>query len=447
MRKRLHHQLPLVQPFIGHEHARELEVISNILDSDPGIVDLVYADLVRDVKQTDTGRCGMSGEQVLRALIIKQMNGFSYEELAFHLADSYSYRTFCRLGIAETTLPRSTLQRNIKRIRAETLETINRRLVRYARGAGIERGRKVRIDCTVTETNIHQPSDSSLLWDCVRVLTRLLLWGREMVDIPVTDHRRRAKRRAMGIRNAKRKKERVGYYRDLLKVTRKTVGMAERMARALQESESARSVAPDLAMQLRLFIQRARRVISQTERRVLNGQRVPAQEKIVSIFEAHSDIIVKDRRDTLYGHKLCLATGASGFVLDCVVEEGNPADSTLAVDMVTRQETLYERVPRQVAFDGGFTSSANLKDIKGLGVKDVAFAKKRGLKVTEMVKSSWVYKRLRHFRAGIEGIISLLKRCFGMDRCMWCGLPSFRSYVWSSVVTANLLLMARHVLQ
>ncbi len=138
MRKRLHHQLPLVQPFIAHEHARELEVISNILDSDAGIVDLVHADLVRDVKQTDTGRCGMSAEGVLRALIIKQMKGFSYEELAFHLADSCSYRTFCRLGIAERTLPRSTLQRNIKRIRAETLETINRRLLRYARGAGID---------------------------------------------------------------------------------------------------------------------------------------------------------------------------------------------------------------------------------------------------------------------------------------------------------------------
>lgn len=447
MRKRLHHQLPLVQPFITHEHASELEVISDILDSDPGIVDLVYGDLLRDVKQSDTGRCGMSAEQVLRALIIKQMNGFSYEELAFHLADSYSYRTFCRVGIAERILPKSTLQRNIKRIRAETLETINRRLVRYARGAGIERGRKVRIDCTVTETNIHQPSDSSLLWDCVRVLTRLLLLGREMVDIPVTDHRRRAKRRALGIRNARGKKDRVRYYRDLLKVSHKTVGMAEQMARALEESKSVRSVASDLAVQLRLFIQRARRVICQTERRVLNGQPVPAQEKIVSIFEAHTDIIIKDRRETLYGHKLCLATGASGLVLDCVVEEGNPADSTLAVDMVTRQKTFYERVPRQVAFDGGFTSSANLRDIKQLGVKDVAFAKKRGLKVTEMVKSSWVYKRLRHFRAGMEGIISFLKRCFGMDRCLWCGLPSFRSYVWSSVLTANLLLMARHVLQ
>jgi len=447
MRKRLHHQLPLVHPFIAHEHARELEVISDILDSDPGIVDLVYADLVRGVKQTDTGRCGMSAEQVLRALIIKQMNGFSYEELAFHLADSCSYRAFCRLGIAERTLPKSTLQRNIKRIRAETLERINRRLVSYARGAGIEGGRKVRVDCTVTETNIHQPSDSSLLWDCVRVLTRLLLWGREMVDVPVTDHRRRAKRRALGIRNARTKKDRIRYYRDLLKVSHKTVGMAERMVRALGESELARCAAADLAVELRLFLQRAQRIISQTERRVLNGEQVPAREKIVSIFEAHTDIIVKDRRDTLYGHKLCLATGASGLVLDCVVEEGNPADSTLAVDMVSRQKTLYKHVPRQVAFDGGFTSSTNLREIKGLGVKDVAFTKKRGLKVTEMVKSSWVYKRLRHFRAGMEGIISFLKRCFGMDRCMWCGLPSFRSYVWSSVVTANLLLMARHVLQ
>jgi IS5 family transposase len=339
------------------------------------------------------------------------------------------------------------LQRNIKRIRAETLEAINQRLLRYACRNKIERGRKVRIDCTVTETNIHHPTDSSLLWDCVRVLAKLVLRGRDLVSLPATDHRRRAKRRAIGIMNAKSEKARVPLYRDLLKVSRKTVGMAERMASALAGNELARQTAADLLVDLRHYLRLARQVISQAERRVLQGEQVPREDKIVSIFEAHTDIIVKDRREPLYGHKLCLATGVSGLVLDCVVQDGNPADSSLAQEMVHRQDRLYGRVPRQTAYDGGFASRDNLHDIKALGVKDVVFAKKRGLQVSDMAKSSWVYKRLRDWRAGIEGMISFFKRCFGLDRCLWRGVTSFRSYVWSSVVSANLLLMARHILQ
>jgi IS5 family transposase len=193
-------------------------------------------------------------------------------------------------------------------------------------------------------------------------------------------------------------------------------------------------------------IELVKRVISQTERRVLKGEKVPATEKIVSIFEPHTDVIVKDHRDTYYGHKLTLSCGGSGLVLDCVVEEGNPADSTLPVRMVERQEDLFGRPPRQVALDGGFASKVNLRDIKGLGVKDVAFSKRRGLKVTDMVKSTWVYRRLRRFRAGIEGIISFLKRCFGMERCTWRGGTSFKTYAWASVISMNLVLLARHKL-
>ena len=114
--------------------------------------------------------------------------------------------------------------------------------------------------------------------------------------------------------------------------------------------------------------------------------------------------------------------------------------------MVERQQKIYGRVPRQVAYDGGFASKENLSEIKGLGVKDVSFSKKCGLKIADMAKSTWVYKKLRDFRAGIEGIISFLKRSFGMRRCTWRGLPSFKAYAWSSVITANLLMMARHLI-
>jgi IS5 family transposase len=165
---------------------------------------------------------------------------------------------------------------------------------------------------------------------------------------------------------------------------------------------------------------------------------------VVSIFELHTDILVKGRQDIEYGHKVNLAVGKSSLVTDCVIETGNPADSTLAVKMIDRQRGLYRRAPRQAAFDGGFASRDNLRAIKERGVEDVAFAKRCGLAVEDMVKSMWVYKRLKSFRAGIEGVISFLKRCFGLARCTWRSFESFKAYVWSSVASANLLIFARH---
>jgi IS5 family transposase len=174
---------------------------------------------------------------------------------------------------------------------------------------------------------------------------------------------------------------------------------------------------------------------------------VAAAEKIVSIFEPHTDIIRKDRRETLYGHKICLTGGASSMILDCTVLQGNPADSTLAKTMVDPQGDIFSRPPRQIVFDGAFASKLNLQAIKAEGVRDVAFSKRLGLEIGAMVKSSWVYKRLRDFRAGIEGNISFLKRIFGLDRCTWKSCASFQSYVWASILSFNLLVFARHQLR
>ena len=195
------------------------------------------------------------------------------------------------------------------------------------------------------------------------------------------------------------------------------------------------------------FLPLAQKVIDQSRRRVLEGQSVPSHEKIVSIFEEHADIIRKDRRETLYGHKICLTGGVSSMILDCTVLQGNPADSTLAKTMVDRQTEIFARPPRQIVFDGAFASKANLLDIKAAGVKDVAFSKSLGMEIGAMVKSSWVYKRLRDFRAGIEGNISFLKRIFGLGRCTWKSWSSFQSYVWSSIFSFNLLIFARHQLK
>jgi transposase, IS5 family len=444
MRQLLREQPTLTGPVVDHPVARELEAIDGILRENPGISALVLQDLQRGLLWSREGREGMPAEQVLRAAILKQRNMWTYEELSFHLADSQTYRAFCGLGPFDGNPSRSTLQRNIKSITESTWEQINRNLVCYARDRRVEDGRKVRTDATPVESNIHPPSDSSLLWDVVRVLTRLMVRAHESFAVQRSPNRtRRAKSRALEVQTAKpnQKRKRVKAYRDLLKVTEESMGYARQAQAELEKGADIR--AAGLAAEIAHYTELAELVVDQTKRRVLHGEEVPAEEKIFSIFEEHTDIIIKDRRDIYYGHKLTVTGGRSGLILDWVIEDGNPADSTLAVRMIERQKELYGRVPRQVAFDGGFTSKENLREIKDLGVKDVSFSKKRGLGVLDMVKSHWVYRKLRNFRAGIESWISFLKRSFGLERASWRGDEGFARYVGASIVAANLVTLAR----
>ena len=184
-------------------------------------------------------------------------------------------------------------------------------------------------------------------------------------------------------------------------------------------------------------------IIAQSARRVLAGEPVPARDKLVSLFEPHADIIIKGSRDVDYGHKLNLTTGKSGLILDLVIEAGNPADRERLLPMLKRHIALYGKPPRQAAADGGYASRDNLAQAKACGVRDMAFHKKSGLRIEDMVKSRWVYRKLRNFRAGIEADISCLKRAYGLARCTWRGLDHFKAYVWSSVVAYNLALFAR----
>ena len=449
MRKKYQKQLPLMPSNIEHPRAKELERISQILDSIPTIADMVLQDLTHGVKHRNCGAEDMTAEQVLRAAIIKQTEGFSYNELAFHTVDSNTYRNFCRIGLVDKGFKKSALCKNIKALSPETWESINRLLGAYGEDKDIEKGKEARIDCTVVCSNIHEPTDSSLLWDSTRVLTRILNKMKEELgaDILFTDHTRRAKRRSLQILNAKSKKARVKPYKDLLKITGKTVSYAKSAAAVLESYGFAdtRDMALAVAMlkDFEELIPLAENVIDQTTRRILHDEKVPAQEKIFSIFEPHTDIIIKDRRDEYYGHKVCLTGGSSNFISDCLIVNGNPADSTLTCQMLDRHDEIYGRYPLNVALDGGFASKANLKEAKSRYIKNVCFAKKRGLKEEDMCQSRWVYKRLRRFRAGIESGISWLKRSFGFWRCTWKSFRSFKSYVWSSIVAANLFTLAR----
>jgi len=413
MRRPFADQYALNAPVHEHRHVQELVEIDRILKDNPGVMEAVWQGLGEGVG-LEEGREGMRADQILRAAVLKQLNTATYDELSFWLLDSETYRWFVGLEWGEPAPSRSTLQRNIKGITEEAWEDIHRILVGYAREEGVEDGRKVRVDGTVTESNF--PS-----------------------------RERRARRRNMDVVNAKRRRQRTKAYRNLLQATRETVGYAGEAAAELDACPDV--MAWLLSHEIRRYIGLIERVIDQTERRVLEGESVPASEKIVSIFEPHTDIIIKDNRDTHFGHKLTLSSGRSGLILDWVVEDGNPADSTLALRMLERQEKIYGRVPRQAAFDGCYASRANLAEAKALGVKDVVFSKKCGLEVLDMAKSQWVYKRLRNFRAGIESWISFLKRSFGLERCTWRGEQGFGRYVGASIVAANLLTMARHLLE
>ena len=267
------------------------------------------------------------------------------------------------------------------------------------------------------------------------------------IDILFTDHTRRAKRRSLEILNAKSKKARVKPYKDLLKITENTVSYSKSAVVALDTcgSTDTREMVLAIAMKkdFEELIPLAEKVIDQTTRRILHDEKVPALEKIFSIFEPHTDIIIKDRRDEYYGHKVCLTGGSSNFISDCLIVKGNPADSTLTSQMLDRHDEIYGRYPLNAALDGGFASKANLEAAKSRDIKNVCFAKKRGLSEEDMCQSRWVYKRLRRFRAGIESGISWLKRSFGFWRCTWKSFRSFKSYVWSSIFAANLFTLAK----
>ncbi len=435
-------QATIFEVFAEHEIGRELKAVSQWLDEHRGLLRLVTSDLRRRGVR-ETGRLGLPAEAVLRCALLKQYRQLSYEELAFHLEDSASFRAFARLPLSLTP-KKSVLHKTISAISAASWEAINRTVVSSARREKLEGGVTVRIDSTATEALMHAPTDSSLLWDSVRVMVRLLKQAGALPGAPAmvwNNHRRLAKKRALAIRHSRGKERKAKLYRDLIAATRATVTAiqcaVQRLAPCMTlEAEAWRG-------QVRHYLPLIERVIAQAERRVLAGEAVPAGEKLVSLFEPHADIIVKGGRDVHYGHKLNLTTGRSGLILDVVVETGNPADAERFLPMIERHIALHGTPPRQMASDGGYASLDNLRQAKALGVHDVAFHKKRGLTIEAMVKSRWVYRKLRNFRAGIEANISCLKRAFGLTRCTWRGLAHFKAYVLSSVVAYNLVLFAR----
>lgn len=437
MRKKRSIQMCISEILADHDIGRELNKISKWLDAHPVVLDWAEADIQR-ANLRQTGRTGLTIESIVRAGILLRYRHWTYEELAFNLMDSEVSYGFTRLP--RSLYPKaSALQGTISLVKAETWERILKLQVVDAVEKKLESINKVRIDSTVTDSPIHAPWDSSLLADAVRVMDRLMKEARKHnPEISYTCHQRVVKNTANAIRNAKGDDKRKAHYRKLIKYVRKTLLIFKETLQSgkanIQLSWIARAMH---------YIPLIEKVINQSERRVIKGEQVPVAEKVVSLFESHTDIIVKDKRATQYGHKVNLSSGKNGMILDVVIEDGNPADSSRLLPMVKRVQEIYGKVPQQVAADAGYASKENVVEAKALGVKKVGMPKKRGMKIEDMTGSEWIYKNLKRFRAGIEGNISNLKRSFGLDRCTWKGLEHFKAYVMSSVLAYNLQKFAR----
>jgi IS5 family transposase len=449
-------QLPIIEPCGNHKVSRLLDKISIIIDEHPVIAEQAFEDLLKDDVCCSAGRESLSADQVVRVAILYRLFNCSYRELEFRLSDSVAARRFARLAF-DNQPRKSSLQQDIKSLKAETWEIINKILVGYAVANKVESGKKIRTDTTVIESNIHHPTDSRLLTDCVRSVSRLL----EQVStaLPVLHlefivNLRRAKKRNMEIANPSGKKgikrKREKSYKDLIKITKNTYGYGHDALITLQKfkgTQEEKTIAKLFMIKLESLLPLVNTIIDQAYRRVVLGETVPVKDKIVSIFEGHTNIIVKDRRDTLFGHKFCLTTGTSSLIIDAVIEKGNPSDSTLVKGTIDRVIDVLGLIPNAYALDGGFTSRNNVNIVKDAGVKEVCFHKKKGIDVMDMVSSPAIFKKLKKFRAGIEGVISALKRELGLSRATWKGLDGFKKYVWSGIVTFNLSIIGKHLLK
>ncbi len=427
------------------------------LDEAKEILEAVADDLQSGLKET--GAEGMSVEQVLRSAVIYQLKCYSYRELGDRLGSDYNFRKFTRFFGRD--IPHfSSLERAIKRIRPETWERINEMLVALAIKKKVEDGEAVRADTAVAEANIHYPTDASLLFDSIRVLDRLMKGARKELPglgFEYHDRTRRAKKRAYQIAMGKGKgieKKRAVWYRDLLKVSAEILAMARSAREALDEALkggelyfSDAGLATMIKSELDHYLPLSEQCVEQCERRVIKGEKVPAQEKVVSVFEPHVDIIRRGKTmsPTEFGHKVMAATGRSGIVLQYKVCEGNPSDADLFEDILQKHVRLFGKAPREFTGDRRFYHEDNEK-LATEGpyyIERLAIPKpgKRSSERIEHERQRW-FKKLLRFRAGIEGGLSALLRGFGLSRCLWRGFESFKSWVGLSFFAWNLRKLA-----
>jgi IS5 family transposase len=426
---------------------KKLRKMSDIIDANPEIVSAVHADLTEGSR--DSGSHGISAERVLRCAVLKQYKQYSYRELQERITDGVSLRWFTRFYSAP--IPHyTTLQKAIKSIKAETWQRINGVVVSYAKERKVEKGKSLRVDTTVVETNIAYPADSRLLWDSIRVLTRIMEGSGQVfpeINFAFAKRTRRAKKlcyRIVMAKGPKAKHNRQRFYKDLIKIANEVFLMGERCLKEIKKHPLPK--ARSLCQELDEFLTLSAVAIDQCERRVLKGEKVPASDKILSLFEEHTDIIKrgKSQSPTEFGHKVLIATASSGLITQYQVFRGNPDDAHMIPDILTSHQNQYGQAPNDLCGDRRFFSLGNEEKAYQEGVKRVSICKPgyRSKDRKQIEKERW-FKTLQRFRAGIEGIISALMRGYGLKRCLWKGWESFQSYVGLSVVSFNLQKIAQ----
>jgi IS5 family transposase len=433
-----------------------LEAISDFLDDQRDVIERIRRDLVRGLKQPDSGRHGLTATQVLRALVLMRLKNWDYRELRERIADGLTLRQFTDFYCAPVP-KHDAFQRGFVRLTPQTLKAVNDLVVQAAVELGLEDGAKLRVDTTVVQTDIHHPTDNTLLWDVVRVVTRLVRRLAKALELRrikgFCDRTRAARRRMYEIQRMttrQRHEQQTRTYRVLIDIAEEVVGNAraglERTRTIRGKDMFADMTIEELRRQIEHFCHLGDRVIDQARRRVLFGEQVATDEKIYSIFEPHTDLIKrgKVRTPVEFGHKVFLAESAQGLITQYEVLKGNPPDEMHVASSLQRHRLAFGQAPQLYGSDRGFFSEQNLTSCKRAGVKVVCIPQRGGKRTARRAayEKSAVFKTGQRFRAGIEGRISVLFRGRGMKRCLAEGRDRFELWVGAAVLANNLMRIA-----
>jgi IS5 family transposase len=432
-----------------------LRSIARLLDEEPGLVDLVHQDLQRGLRHPRTGRTGLTAEQVLRTFILQRLKNWDVRELRERTADGYTLRIFT--GFFSAPVPKhDALHRAFCRLTPATVRAVNDLVIRWAVAQGLEDGTALRVDTTVVETNIHYPTDSTLLWDGVRVLTRLVTALRAAVPgltVGFVNRTRSARRRMQELQRLtakQRQDQQRPKYRALITIAVEVVAAARAVVAATVTTPGLDPIAAAHVTALReeivVYGDRTERVVAQARRRVLEGESVPNAEKLFSLFEPHTDLIKRGKAQTPveFGHKVFLAESGRGLITDYRVLDGNPVDETQVATSLERHHELFAAPLDLYAADRGFFSARALQACAAAGVAVECIPQRGGHKSPERAgqEKSRRFRAGQRFRAGIEGRISVLFRGRGMKRCRLHGRERFEVFVGAAVLANNLLVLA-----
>jgi IS5 family transposase len=439
-------------PKLKMEFEPELAQLDQLLDDDE-LFKLLKADLLK--RYPNSGRLGRHStpaEVILRMLVVKRLYGWSYEQTERFVCDSIVLRQFCRLYL-ESAPDDTTLIRWANQIGPGTLASLNDRVVELARSVKVTRGRKLRVDSTVVETNVHHPTDSRLLGDGVRVVSRLLRRAREALGKEASHLGKEAFRtRNRSVRRLTKKLHRIALrkgekaaeelkeaYEKLVRITRSSLRQAKRVGQALRERADERS--RRLAEKLDHYVPLVEQGIDQAVRRVLREEQLPAAEKVLSLFEEHTMIITRRKvgKPREFGRKVLLDEVDGGIISRYEVLKEAGREHPHLPESIDGHRRLFGWAPELLTADRGLYSKEGEETAKRAGIRRVALPQSSRLtkKRKEYEEQRW-FKRAFGFRAGIEGRISVLRRSYDLDRCPYHGEQGMGRWVGWGVVVHNL---------